>query len=92
MKIQPHKYYSYDEIFDKYLSTKDKRFLSYAFIKRNNLTADLLMKFFEVDFETSFLYIYNIQRELDNEKPFKTFNSIPHDNINFDDMYDLYDF
>lgn len=93
MKIQHHKYYSYDEIFDKYNSTKDRRFLSYAFIKKNNLTADILMKLFEVDFETSFLYIYNIQRELNGEKPIKTFSSIKEeDDINFDDMDDLYDF
>lgn len=90
MKLKSHKEYSYDEIFDKYLEKRDRRFISYAFIKRNNLEFDKLIQLFETDFETMFLYIYNIQRELDNQSICKNFHMIKsnEDDITLDDFFD----
>lgn len=76
MELKKHSEYTYDQILDKYNETKDKKFLSYAFIKSNNVEILRIMDMFKTDFIQTFLYVKNIQRELDGLEPYKNFNDI----------------
>lgn len=83
--IKNHKEYSYDEILDKYNSTKDYKFLSYARLKFNKINVLELYEMYNVPYEELFMYIYNIQRELDNLEPLKSIYQVK-SLFNVDDM------
>lgn len=63
--IKNHKEYTYDEILDKYNETKEDRWLSYAFIKKNNLRVQDICLFMNQPWEKVSLFIFNCQRTLD---------------------------
>ena len=71
--IKRHSNYSYDEILDMYNSSKDRKYISYCFIKYNNLSLPTIYK---RKFDVIFLYVFNIQRELDGLKPMNNIDEI----------------
>lgn len=85
MKLKSHKEYTYDHILDTYNLTKDKRFIVYCSIKFNQLNLLDVLKIFDLNFEEAFLYIYNIQQELDGKMYCPSFRLLKTSDENFDD-------
>lgn len=76
IKIKSHDNYNYNDILDYYNLTKNKKFISYCFIKKNNLSLVDIIDIFreyenDIDFEKIYLFVLNIQRELDGKIPIK---------------------
>jgi len=91
-----HDNYSYDKILDTYLdSGRNKRFISYLFIKKNNIDFDTLLRLFNSNYEEMMMFLFNTQQMLDGLEPVETFEElfkiVDKEDIDIDDD-DFYDF
>ena len=70
--IKPYDTYTYDDILDKYNETKNSKFLSYCYVKSNNISVIDLIRSYGFEYERILFLLFNIQRELDGLEPAKT--------------------
>lgn len=74
--LKDYEEHPYDDILDKYNETKDYKYLSYAFIKANKIRITELSQFLNQPWEKIALFVFNIQREIDNMPVANNFKDI----------------
>jgi len=76
--IKSYNEYSYDEILDCYSNWHTTDLLYYMKVKQNHYEIPQIMRDIKQDYNNTFLFVFNIQRKLDNKQPV----------LDIDEMYD----